>query len=237
MKDNIYLPPENFKVRLDSSSGKALLKRARLGRDENADLSLVDFSDKKEAEKYIKQFTNPTKMHEVIRRGIGLYLYGTHGVGKTYLSAAIVAEYIKRGFSAVKITSTELFTVFHSGSGDNAVQFDEDQTLRERISGVHLLVIDDLGKEKATSNKALVYFANQLGGLLMEVNQNKHQSLIITSNISPLSPENDKSELAYDYGEANWRLLHEMCLPVHIDGKRIRNEIFKQNKSFLLDES
>lgn len=76
-----------------------------------------------------------------------LLLFGTTGVGKTFLSHCIAKEIMQTAHSVLYLTATEFFDALLS----KAISQDaESQLLYEQIQNCDLLIIDDLGTERNT---------------------------------------------------------------------------------------
>lgn len=111
----------------------------------------------------------------------GLYLYGDTGVGKTVLAAQILLQKIKEVYltngkvSSKFVTTGEILTKIKS-TYDIGIDKTETEII-EYYSFIDLLVIDDIGTEKATDW--------QLGVLFTIIN-NRYEYLkytIFTSNV------------------------------------------------------
>lgn len=76
-----------------------------------------------------------------------LLLFGTTGVGKTFLSHCIAKEIMQTAHSVLYLTATEFFDALLSKVLN---QNDESHVLYEQIQTCDLLIIDDLGTERNT---------------------------------------------------------------------------------------
>lgn len=84
--------------------------------------------------------------------GVGLYIEGTYGTGKTHLAAAIANKLIEQGIPVICKTSIAILE-----DVKNAFDHNEQQVLRI-YKTVDLLIIDDLGKEQCTEwSQAMLY--------------------------------------------------------------------------------
>ncbi|MDY0323758.1 MAG: primosomal protein DnaI [Candidatus Carbobacillus sp.] len=79
------------------------------------------------------------------RRGVGLYVYGPFGVGKTYLMAAIAGHLVDRGRSVFFVHMPALFRELKAG-------FESARYLEmvRALETVDLLILDDIGAEQLT---------------------------------------------------------------------------------------
>lgn len=89
--------------------------------------------------KFIDNFDNPEEKNLLFSGGTGL--------GKTYLSNAIVSKLIKKGYTVLYQTAPVMLDTLISN------MFKNDSTFSENLLTVNLLVIDDLGTETMNSMK------------------------------------------------------------------------------------
>lgn len=89
--------------------------------------------------KFIDDFNNPA--------GKNLLFSGGTGLGKTYLSSAIVAKLLDRGYTVLYQTAPVMLDTLISN------MFKNDSTFSDNLLNVDLLVIDDLGTETMNSMK------------------------------------------------------------------------------------
>jgi DNA replication protein DnaC len=107
----------------------------------------------------------------------GLYLYGRAGTFKTSLAAAYLAQQIRAGISGRYVFVPDLFADIHASY--NAASGDTRAEIIRRCLSAPALVLDDLGKEKASEHAA---------GVLLEILDARYRNaragdwLIVTSN-------------------------------------------------------
>lgn len=101
----------------------------------------------------------------------GVLFYGTHGIGKTHLAAAVTRAAVERKYvrSAMFVSVTALL-------GALRTQGDEPQRVMARASNADLLVLDDLGAQRTTD-----WVREQLGQILDDRWSNR-RPVICTSN-------------------------------------------------------
>ncbi len=99
-------------------------------------------SYKKLTEKYANNFPKCKPM---------LLLFGSTGLGKTYISKCIMRRVIEHGHMAAFYTAYRLFSLFHGDRLGEPVDLTP-------IFEVPLLVIDDVGTEPMTRNVTIEYF-------------------------------------------------------------------------------
>ncbi len=81
-----------------------------------------------------------------MERGMGLYIHGRVGSGKTHMASALARALVYEGYSVVMTTALDMLDSVKSSYDDS---FSSDGTSKFRSCDV--LVVDDLGKEGATS--------------------------------------------------------------------------------------
>jgi DNA replication protein DnaC len=114
---------------------------------------------------------------QMLGRGIrGLYLWGKAGTWKTSIAASWLAAEIKGGASGryvfIPDLLTDLYAVYAGNGGTRA-------EIVDRLASAPLLVLDDLGKEKASEHAASVLFE------ILDGRYREHKAgnwLIVTSN-------------------------------------------------------
>ena len=124
---------------------------------ENLNLNL--FSDKVNLEKYGLNISPRENMKDIIGScikfidnianpaGKNLLFSGSTGLGKTYLSNAIVSEALKKGYTVLYQTAPVMLDTLITKI------FKNDTSFSENLLNVDLLVIDDLGTETMNSMK------------------------------------------------------------------------------------
>ena len=209
IKDNDILPPKNTNLELSSR----MIKRLNIGKYHSASLKPFIGDVKTNVTKYVDN------AHWCIKNGVGLYIHGPNGTGKTYLASAIVKEYAQKGFSCVVVNAA----IMQKIEVDPRYLFDSVETWRERVRSVHLLVIDDIGKEYRTDSG---FIEKSISNLLMIRSQQKNSATIITSNINPVPVRKGASssfQVIYGIGTAN--LILEMMRPLEVKGENWRGKV------------
>ena len=134
---------EQRKQKIQAILGKSGIKQRYLSR--TFDKFIVTGENRK-AYQIAKSYADNWEQNA--KEGKGLYLEGTCGTGKTHLAVAISLELINHGIPVVCKTSIDLLA-------DIKRSYEQDSTVSEEdVLSVYktadLLVIDDLGKERAT---------------------------------------------------------------------------------------
>ena len=81
-----------------------------------------------------------------------LFLTGTPGLGKTFLSACIAREVSRRGFSVVYDTAAHVFSEFETHKFRRGSEEEQEEAAADvrRYLACDLLIVDDLGTELVT---------------------------------------------------------------------------------------
>ena len=147
------------------------------------------------------------KFSELKAKGEGLVLMGTVGTGKTHLAGAIANELIKKQFKTV------IFTTIAQIMDSIKAEFDNKKEKKtQHIYTCELLILDDIGKEKASD-----YMKEKL----FEIINTRYERLlpiIITTNL-------DMKGFRAFLGEALFSRIVEQSHFINIKGEdyRLRN--------------
>lgn len=137
-------------------------------------------------------------------KGIGLYIAGSCGTGKTHLAAAIAIQLMANGHSVVFRSAEDMLQDIKSAYSETT---QDAAAVLNRLKTCDLLVIDDLGKEQATD-----WSTAQLYGIINDRYESQ-RPLIVTTNCN----EVDLITAESPRGVGNHRIvailsrLHEMC--------------------------
>lgn len=170
-----------------------------------------DFTNDNRAKKILRSY-EPKK---ALKEGVGYYLFGANGVGKTLCMNLCFQDLMHAGYSVHIISLTSLITKFTAGWYDVA----ERQSLMTILQKVDFLGIEEIGKEyKAGSNDlGLMVFDTVLRN---RVQMNK--PIWFTSNKIP-------SDLKTIYSEDVASMLRECCVDLKISGTDYRAKISERN--------
>lgn len=113
--------------------------------------------------------------------GANLFMYGSAGTGKTYLSSCIANKALGRGFSVYYQSAFGLLDMFEKLKFG---RYDEDEATQAEYAAkyaydVDLLIIDDVGTEFVTAYSSATLF-DIINSRLIE-----GKSTVISSNLSP----------------------------------------------------
>ena len=153
------------------------------------------------------------KWNEVKEQNIGLAFVGDVGTGKTFYAAAIANAIIDKGVAAIITTIPALHTAMIANYGENR------DFILSKIRSIPLLVLDDVGVERATPT------AMENAYTIINERYKAEKPLIITTNISKaemLNPATEHEKRIYDR-------IQEMC-PAFIQPKLKRRRAISEDK-------
>jgi DNA replication protein DnaC len=145
-------------------------------------------------------------------KGRGLWLFGDVGTGKTSLAMLVSKAALDAGRSVAIYSMPRLLSDIKETYEDRSET--SYMQLFERLAGVDLLHIDDLGAEKRTE-----WVLEQLYSIINERWQ-EQRSVIVTTNLI------DVDELRDQIGPRTVSRLHEMCDLIPIMGRDRRMRQF-----------
>ncbi len=145
-------------------------------------------------------------------RSPNLLLYGSTGLGKTFLSSCIAKVVSEHGFSVAYDTSIRIFSSYESVKFNSTEAAEAARRIR-KYEQCDLLIIDDLGTEMTTA-----FTISTLYGLLTE-RLMRHRPMIVNTNLTPFNFEQR-------YSPAIASRLAGEFVPLRFFGKDIR--IIKQ---------
>jgi DNA replication protein DnaC len=151
----------------------------------------------------IRQFVRDINPN--LDKGRGLWLFGDVGTGKTSLAMLVSKAALEAGRSVAIYSMPRLLSDIKETYEDRSEQ--SYMELFERVVGVDLLHIDDLGAEKRTD-----WVLEQLYSIINERWQ-EQRSIIVTTNLV------DVDELRDQIGPRTVSRLHEMCDLIPIMGR------------------
>lgn len=145
-----------------------------------------------------------------------LFLYGSVGVGKTFLSNCIAKELIDRGYSVIYYSAPSFFNTL----AQNA--FDKNnltaQNMYEHIYDCDLLIIDDLGTEYTNS-----FIASQFFTCINERLLDK-KSTVISTNLSLDALADLYTERAFSRITSNYIMLKLIGDDIRIQKRFLNRE-------------
>lgn len=157
------------------------------------------------ARNYVKNFEK-MKMD-----GIGLFIYGDVGVGKSFMAGCIANALIDIGVNTQMTDFTAIV--------DDLWENDDRNAYRRKLNDVALLVIDDLGRENDSKH------IRGIVASVLDARCRSKRPLILTSNFSPkYLLEAEDTALRRIYSR-----IFKLCIPVKFKGVDRRQIQMAQN--------
>jgi len=139
------------------------------------------------------------QLDEMLDRGIGMWLWGANGHGKTSAAVCVTKEVRRRGASVLMTSAVALIEAARSRA--------RDDELVERAHGVDFLLVDDLGKEHHGESGFSDRFFE---GLFRERSENRLTTWV-TSNAKA-------DALEVRYKRSMLEVIKEIMVPLKVDG-------------------
>ena len=162
----------------------------------------------------------------VLDRGIGVYLYGDKGRGKTHLTACMVNELTSRLHSVLFTNFSEISQAIRSTFGKQVEvgAGKSEQELLRKLSDVEFLFIDDFGTEKVTKGNEDLWLQGKIYDIVNDRYVN-NKPIIFTSNYS-------LRELVEDRGVAGKTVdrIMEMTEIIKLEGVSYRKLIHQKRE-------
>jgi DNA replication protein DnaC len=136
------------------------------------DLDVANTHVREKISKYCDNFS------KVLERGLGLFLVGANGTGKTLTASIVLKKALKAGYSGRFTTLNEILSLSTDGTYDAEAR----RSFREQIMEVDFLVIDDLTKTYKNQQKQTSSFVDIQFDTVFRTRANCNLPVIITSN-------------------------------------------------------
>jgi len=154
-----------------------------------------------------------------VEHGMGFFLWGEMGTGKTMLATLVLKDLIKRGLRCYSVVAEDLIDEFtKTWQSPEALQWYE-----ERIKTCDVLLLDDLGKERSTLKSRNTFLNN-----LLRSRVQTGRTTIVTTNLDP-------DYLGTSYGESSLELLIEANLSKEFTGGSVRQMIRDRKNAEVLN--
>ena len=158
------------------------------------------------------------KPEENFKYGMGLFLYGPNGSGKTMLGSLVLKAYAAKGYSICFTTFIELLEGKKSSWSDQ----DEKDWFARQVTNADILVIDDPGKEHRVSERG-IDFINSLLQEVVRYRISNNLPTIITTNLDP-------ADFRKAYGADIGSLLTESTIIQSVPGIDGRRKKFEETQ-------
>lgn len=176
-----------------------------------------DPASKIKVKNYIKNIRNAKK------KGVGLYLWGRNGTGKTHIMNTLFIDLMHNKKQRVRVvTLTTLINWFAEGWRDR----DKRNELYSMLQNVDFLGIEEVGKEFRSLKSEQENLANVALDTILKIRLQFNKVTWFTSNKQP-------NDLESIYTEDIASMLREMVIPIKIQGEDRRKEISKTNRELL----
>ena len=122
----------------------------------------------------------------VLSRGIGIYLYGEKGRGKTHLTACMANQLITQLHSVLFTNFSEISQAIRNTFGNRRIETGvgkTEQELMNKLAEVEFLFIDDFGTEKVTKGNEDLWLQGKVYDIINSRYVN-NKPTIFTSNYS-----------------------------------------------------
>jgi DNA replication protein DnaC len=153
------------------------------------------------------------QIEDMFSQGVGLFLWGPNGQGKTSLAAIVAKEY-RRRFKTVLFVEAAALKEFVALNES----FDEDETYWQRAMSVDVLILDDLGKGVGDNAE----FGERLIDSLIRVRNANQLVTIITTNAVLHGRGESIDEVLKD---STRHVLKEHTLAVYVEGEDQRRSV------------
>lgn len=154
---------------------------------------------------------------ELAKTGQGLLLYGDVGTGKTFLALCIANALIERGYTVQHTSLAEVVK--------KAQDFDSADRHFTRLMQKHLIVLDDLGTERATS------FAEEQIYKFIDGCNTHGVALVATTNYPPKELEAAAKDTSDLTRTRIYSRLLEKCYPVKVNDLKRREANAVKNRA------
>lgn len=165
-------------------------------------------------------------LKEAHDEGIGVYLAGSNGVGKTLAASVILKEALRQGYTAQFLPMARVIELFCDGMYDQ----DKREQYRQTVLDVDFLVLDDIDKKyKPTKTD----FVDAAYDTMFRQRCNTNLPIILTANVK-------KDELyssADIYSVSLLSLFDEHVEEVVVTGKSQRKEVKRKKMERIFNGS
>lgn len=199
------------------------IKRTSLLGDKYKNVTFAN-TDKTNNE-FIKIFNRCEKYckvaREVLDRGIGIYLFGNKGTGKSHLTACMANELMDNYYSVLYTNFSEISKYIRGTFGrTNETEYD----FLERLTSIDFLFIDDFGTELVTKNNEDLWLQEKVFEVINK-RYNNNKPIIFTSNYS-------LRQLIEERGLADKTIdrINEMCEVMKLEGTSYRRKVKEERE-------
>lgn len=150
---------------------------------------------------------------QVLYQGIGIYMYGTKGTGKTHLTACIANELMSKYYSVLYTNFTEISKTIRGSFGNRN---ESEAAFMNKLANIDFLFIDDFGTELVTKDGEDLWLQEKIFEVINK-RYNNNKPIIFTSNYSLVEMIKDRG-----LAEKTVDRISEMCETMKLEGKSYR---------------
>lgn len=152
-------------------------------------------------------------VHDFLRQGMGLYLSGDVGVGKTMLLNLVLKDLVKAGYSCFATTFAQMIEMYTAGWTDK----EEKVWFQRKFLNSQFLLLDDVGKERDTK---IALNETTFDAILRQRVTDGRPTFISTNP--------DAAEMEERYGKPILSLIREQSLEEVVTGEDYRPKANKR---------
>lgn len=181
------------------------------------DLDDFGSEDRAKVLEFIKEYIDNLPLS--FNNNVGLFLFGSNGVGKSFIASLIVKEAYRFRYTSKRCTFVDYVTEYTNlWNIKNAEEKEEETGLfYHNYKAVEFLVIEEIGKELDTKLSPTVLED------LLRYREEKGLVTIICTNLTP-------KELVEKYGASIGSLIKGNFTPIKLVGADKRENVFKKRK-------
>ncbi|MBO8161067.1 MAG: AAA family ATPase [Thermosipho sp. (in: Bacteria)] len=156
-------------------------------------------------------------LDEVFEQNLGLLLYGSNGVGKTFLASLIVKEAYRHRYTSKRCTFVEYINEYTKVWNAKSVQEKEEleELFYHNYKAVEFLALEEIGKELDTKLSPTILED------LLRYREDKGLPTIICTNLTPKT-------IVERYGQSIGSLIKGNFTPIKIVGADVRQDYYKE---------
>lgn len=171
--DVTYVPTEAYKEWQHQLALENRIRTLQMPKNiKSLTLSDVDFTDDRfDILSYLSDFSNQYRTKQFVK---GAYIYGTFGIGKTFLLGALAGTLAQKGVHSYLVHVPSLIFDLKNAIGDN--------TLHEKLAELktaQILMLDDIGGENLTQ-----WVRDDIFMTLLDYRMREQLPTFFTSNLS-----------------------------------------------------
>lgn len=150
---------------------------------------------------------------KVLQEGVGIYLYGKKGTGKTHLTACAANELMSRYYSVLYTNFAEISKTIRGTYGNRQ---ESEADFMRKLAEIDFLFIDDFGTELVTRDGEDLWLQEKIFEVVNK-RYNSKKPIIFTSNYS-------LPEMLKNRGLADKTVdrINEMCETMKLEGSSYR---------------